>query len=297
MSARRAECALPRIGRAVLSTILACALNGCAHIGKSSLAVPLLPESQNTISPPAEHCSSQEFQADIQAFDRFVSMRGHAFTAHDMSAYRSRLSPGFGIRIVSGAYTELPGGVRSYYGPVTFYVPCVVARGTVTSMVTYPSGYASIEIGCVPRGVSGYIETGGGISLSPSRPPLSTVAVVPASACQSPPPQPTPTQVAESRGPSCPIVNQPAHSPSLAQPDFPQSAMRQRLPAEVDVVVDVSLSASGAVTNAVVSKSSGDAAIDADALRVVRDSTYSPKIINCKAVPSHYLYEAEYNSG
>ena len=57
----------------------------------------------------------------------------------------------------------------------------------------------------------------------------------------------------------------------------------------------VDISATGAVTNVKLTKSSGDVDIDNAALEAARKSTYQPKIVACKAVPGTYVFRADFD--
>ena len=64
-----------------------------------------------------------------------------------------------------------------------------------------------------------------------------------------------------------------------------------------DVVVAVTLSSSGHVTRTKVTHSSGNAAIDNAVVAAARNSTYSPKLVNCKPVAAQYLFRADFKPG
>ena len=79
---------------------------------------------------------------------------------------------------------------------------------------------------------------------------------------------------------------------TAAPPKYPQSA-RGSGPLSANVVVTVN--ARGDVTAAKIVKSSGNAAVDQATLVAAQDSTYSPKVVNCKATQGSYLFHAEFN--
>lgn len=72
---------------------------------------------------------------------------------------------------------------------------------------------------------------------------------------------------------------------SVTTPAQPPSGLPQG-----QAIVNVSVSASGTVTGAKIAKSSGNAAFDAAAVRVAKQSTYAPAIRNCKPVAGTYRF-------
>ena len=58
--------------------------------------------------------------------------------------------------------------------------------------------------------------------------------------------------------------------------------------------VVVTLSATGSVISVKLVQSSGNFAIDREAKRAARDTTYYPKIVNCKPVASQYIFDAQF---
>lgn len=81
---------------------------------------------------------------------------------------------------------------------------------------------------------------------------------------------------------------------------LPDLLIRPGHPLEWVVVVAVKLDASGRVQRAAVWKSYGETtqnhtvvrlALNAEALKAANSATYRPKIVNCKAVPSVYMYQ------
>jgi protein TonB len=96
------------------------------------------------------------------------------------------------------------------------------------------------------------------------------------------PPAPTPA--------SCPDPSQEAHTLQVAQPNYPESAQELGL-GEVTVEVVVTLGPSGNVLSASIgSDPAHNSAIEMEALRVARMTTYAPKLENCKPVTSQYQY-------
>ncbi len=80
--------------------------------------------------------------------------------------------------------------------------------------------------------------------------------------------------------------------PALKFPDAAKGVVH----GEVTVLVSLSLDDRGKVAQAVVTKSSGNASIDSEALRQVRNTTYAPKVVECKPVVSTYTYRVDFSS-
>ena len=64
-------------------------------------------------------------------------------------------------------------------------------------------------------------------------------------------------------------------------------------PARV-VRIEVSIDAQGHVTNTKILHSGGADAFDRSAVEAVSESTYYPKIVACKPVPSAYVFEVTF---
>lgn len=62
------------------------------------------------------------------------------------------------------------------------------------------------------------------------------------------------------------------------------------------VLVQVSLDATGALSDASVVSSSGYDLFDGAALTAAQDSTYSPQVVNCKPTAGKYAFRVEFNS-
>jgi TonB family protein len=77
-------------------------------------------------------------------------------------------------------------------------------------------------------------------------------------------------------------------------PEYPDSA-RDLGTGPVTVIVDVTVSPAGNVTNINLAQSSNNAAIDVAAMSAALHSKYRPKIVACKGVVGHYLFRAEFN--
>jgi TonB family protein len=79
-------------------------------------------------------------------------------------------------------------------------------------------------------------------------------------------------------------------------PDYPDSARYFKL-GPVTVLAEVTVGPDGKPQDVSIYKSSGNGAIDREALRAAQASTYSPKVINCKPVIGQFLFRAEFNPG
>lgn len=93
---------------------------------------------------------------------------------------------------------------------------------------------------------------------------------------------------------NCAVPNVGATTSRAAEPDYPESARESGTTGEVEVLV--SLSAAGVPTAAVINKSSGNAALDAAAIRAARESFYLPEIVACQAVNGTYLFLASFTA-
>ena len=108
------------------------------------------------------------------------------------------------------------------------------------------------------------------------------------SAPATPPPPPTPTPK-----PVCAVPNADASLARGVDPEYPDIARQQG--ASGVTQVKVTLTATGAVSNVTVYKSSGNAALDQSALTAARASTFNPEIENCAKIPGSYIFRAEFN--
>jgi protein TonB len=125
------------------------------------------------------------------------------------------------------------------------------------------------------------------ISVNPTTGPVAgNVVVGPPSA----PPIPAATVAA------CPDPDREARTLSLAPPEYPVSAMQEGA-GEREVQVAVTISPVGAVLDESIVQTSGIASIDRDALRVARETTYAPRIEDCRPVLGTYKYVIDYQSG
>jgi|HubBroStandDraft_2_1064218.scaffolds.fasta_scaffold228580_1 TonB family protein len=102
-----------------------------------------------------------------------------------------------------------------------------------------------------------------------------------------------PAAPVETPKPACANPNVEATVTSPVQPDYPESAKDLGLGA-VSVEVEVTVGPSGNLVTASVYKSSNNMSIDQAALRAARQSTYSPKLINCSPTTGNYLFRADF---
>ena len=98
---------------------------------------------------------------------------------------------------------------------------------------------------------------------------------------------------AETPKPACANPNVEATVTNAVQPDYPESARDLGLGA-VSVEVEVNVGPSGNLISATVYKSASNMAIDQAALRAARQSTYSPKLVNCQPTTGNYLFRADF---
>ena len=106
-------------------------------------------------------------------------------------------------------------------------------------------------------------------------------------ATASPAPTPTPKPVC-----SAPYVE--ATTVVKDTPEMPEAARDAGLTGTTQVKVD--LSAGGTVEDASVALSSGSSILDAAAIRAAKRTTYTPKVVDCHAVPGSYLFRVEFDN-
>lgn len=82
---------------------------------------------------------------------------------------------------------------------------------------------------------------------------------------------------------------------SVKNPAMPMLPHGAKVRGSTDVVVTIS--PSGAVTKTSMLHSSGNAAVDAAVVKAARQSTYSPKIVNCAPVAGSYVFHAQFQPG
>jgi TonB family protein len=88
-------------------------------------------------------------------------------------------------------------------------------------------------------------------------------------------------------GSACTSQAVPAAISTPVPPDYPVVAAEQKISG--DALVQVDLAPSGAVLNATIFKTTGNASLDSAAVLAARRQTYSPQIINCQTVGGSYL--------
>jgi len=96
--------------------------------------------------------------------------------------------------------------------------------------------------------------------------------------------------------PSCASPYRAARVVKAVSPAYPESARKLGL-GPVTVLVAITINADGTLKAASIKKSSGNAAIDQAALTATRASTYAPKIVNCIATASSYVFSADFTRG
>lgn len=104
-------------------------------------------------------------------------------------------------------------------------------------------------------------------------------------------------QAAGTPGTPAPNCAQPHVDPSTknpVQPEYPEVAREQG--AFGTVKVAVTLDEHGTVISAAIAQSAGNAALDQEAIKAAKASTYSPEIVDCKPVGGVYLFRAVFDS-
>lgn len=99
---------------------------------------------------------------------------------------------------------------------------------------------------------------------------------------------------AESHHSSCASPNRDADVVQSVTPDYPETARELGL-GQVTVQVKVTVSPSGNLVGASIFQSSNNMSLDQAALSAARQSTYSPKVVNCKAVTGDYLLKVPFD--
>jgi protein TonB len=121
--------------------------------------------------------------------------------------------------------------------------------------------------------------------------PQGTVATGPPAPTAGPAtaaPAPTPTPR------SCAQPHLDATTTRPVEPDYPEIARQQG--ATGTVQVKVQLSATGSVTGVSVYKSSGNQALDQEALKAARASQYRAEVDECAPIAGTYLFRADFNN-
>lgn len=93
---------------------------------------------------------------------------------------------------------------------------------------------------------------------------------------------------AEPAATSCANPNEDARVVSAVNPSLPPTA--RNLHGSVTVLVEVTIGPDGKLKSATIFKSSGNSAMDEEALRVARASVYAPKTVHCVPTDAHVLF-------
>jgi len=93
---------------------------------------------------------------------------------------------------------------------------------------------------------------------------------------------------------SCPSVDRPASILRTATPEIPPLAKLEG--ASGDVLVRVDLRPDGKLESAAIAQSSGNAALDREALRVARETEYGSGVESCHGISGSYLYKVSFGS-
>jgi TonB family protein len=94
---------------------------------------------------------------------------------------------------------------------------------------------------------------------------------------------------------TCSVPNKDATVTHMVSPDFPQSARTfSRFVGTARVAVTVS--PTGTMESARIVQSTGNFALDQAALMAARQSTYSPKVVDCQPVTGDYLFMVTFDA-
>ncbi len=124
---------------------------------------------------------------------------------------------------------------------------------------------------------------------------LATASLSPAFAyAPAPEQQPSVTAPAfmAADGKACAIPNADVTVTYPAPPELPKGL---KLDGVVTGSSRVTVGPTGKVVSARIQRSSGNAAVDQTILKAAKSSTYSPKIVDCKAVQGTYLFFAQFD--
>ncbi|MBV8721080.1 MAG: energy transducer TonB, partial [Candidatus Eremiobacteraeota bacterium] len=103
-----------------------------------------------------------------------------------------------------------------------------------------------------------------------------------------------PTTAPGTPKPACANPNVEATTTNAVPAEYPESAKDLGL-GEVTAQVEVTVGPSGNLINATIFKSTNNMAMDQAALRAARQSSYSPKLVNCQPVQGDYLFRVDFN--
>jgi TonB family protein len=79
----------------------------------------------------------------------------------------------------------------------------------------------------------------------------------------------------------------------LVEPFYPRGYYP---PQPVTVVVQVTIAPDGTIAGGRVVQSAGNAAFDGSAVRSVEESTFAPKLVDCKPVEGTYLFKVTFRA-
>lgn len=134
------------------------------------------------------------------------------------------------------------------------------------------------------------------VAKSSKGPPASAHIVGPGTSTHTPPPPtptPLPTPVATASASSC--VHNTTDPSVAATPDVGDiSAEVRAAKISATAAIQVSLDPTGHVTNTAVAQSTGSTGLDNVAIEMARNATYTPKMVDCKAVASTYTFTVKF---
>jgi len=162
--------------------------------------------------------------------------------------------------------------------------PQVRIKLNVTKLTTHSGPSTENKYVPPPKG-SGEGNPNGTTASGPPVPPSTGVPATPA---------PTATPIPATPKPSC--ANPNAQAGIVGQPadlDYPDIARQQGVVGSTDV--QVTLDATGNVTDVSIHKSSGNAALDQSAIKAAKATRYSPEIVGCVKTAGAYLFKADFN--
>jgi TonB family protein len=96
------------------------------------------------------------------------------------------------------------------------------------------------------------------------------------------------------RAVACAASHVPAAAISSPIPEFPPIASIEK--ASGTAFVFIHLAANGDLQSATISRSSGNVALDREALRVTRSARFTPETVNCTAIEGAYLYQVDFDA-
>jgi TonB family protein len=88
--------------------------------------------------------------------------------------------------------------------------------------------------------------------------------------------------------------NHEAQMMNMVIPALPDSGLPLMPGTAYSAKVEVDLDASGKITKATITTSSGNSALDNASLKAATATTYRPKMVNCKGVPDSYIFRTDF---